>query len=171
MPTWSSLQSLIQFGAGINAAIFSVTALREPLVRREKDAVDSLMKQHAAMLANPKVREHPSWRAFHSNCLKVRADFVDCDASFKGRDAGIQLSAGVAAVLSVIALVYSAYEPNGEVDHLGVAILSALALLPSVAALGFNVFVVARKLAGIRRLRGQTDSQLVELTKVFVENP
>lgn len=171
MPTWGNLQSLIQFGAAINAAIFTVAALREPLVAREKQAMELLRSQHDSMLANPKVKESAVWPAFHSNYLRARADFVECEASFKGWDTRIQGSAGIAAVLSIVALVFSGYEFEGNVGHFGVAVLTALAVLPSLAALGFNALIVARKLNGIRRLRSQTDAQLIELSKILDVNP
>jgi hypothetical protein len=163
MPTWSNLQSLIQLGVAINAAIFSVAALREPLVAREKEATDALTRQHDSMLAHPTVKQNPKWREFHSQWLRIRADFVECETLIEHWDKWIQWIAGVAAALSIIALVISAYRPSDTLEDCWVAVLAGLTVLPSLAAIGFNALFVRRKLDAIRQLRSQTDDHLADL--------
>jgi len=71
MPTWTSLQSLIQLGVAINAAIFSVAALREPLLAREREATDTLTRRHDSMLADQAAKADAKWPEFHSHYLRV----------------------------------------------------------------------------------------------------
>lgn len=165
MPIWGSLQSLIQLGVAINAAIFSVAALREPLVAREKEAMDALTRQHDLMLAHPTVKENPKWREFRSLYLEIRADFVECETWIERWDKWIQRIAAGAAALSLIALVYSAYQSDVILGHLGVTVLVVLTVLPAFVAIGFNAFLVGSKLDGIRLRRSQSEVHLHDLYK------
>jgi len=165
MPTWANLQSLIQLGVAINAAIFSVKALREPLVAREREAMDALTRQHDSMRADPDVRGKAKWPEFHSHYLKVRAAFVECGASIERWDRWIQKIAGGAAVASIIALVVSAYRSDEDLGPGGVAVLVGMTVLPSLLAIVFNANFVSRKLDSVRRLRTEADSYLVDLIK------
>ena len=73
--TWTSLQSVIQLGVAINAAIFSVAALRGPLVARERDATDSLLRLHGRLLGNTTVTADPKWKSFHSLAIQHQRRF------------------------------------------------------------------------------------------------
>lgn len=163
MPTWASLQSLIQLGVAINAAIFSVAALREPLMARERAAMDALTRRHDAMLADPLAKGNPKWPRFHSHFLKVKVAFTEGETSIERCDRWIQRIAGAAALLSLLALVVSAYRPDQILGPGGVGILVGLAVLPSFVAIVFNAHFVSRKLDSVRQLRGEADSYIVDL--------
>jgi hypothetical protein len=167
MPTWSSLQSLIQLGVAINAAIYSVAALRAPLVARERQARDALDRRHDVMLADANAKSDSNWSPFHSSYLQARAAFVECETAIERWDRRIQWTAGVCAVASVVALVMSAYRADHILGLPGVALLLLLAVGPSVVAIVFNAYVVSRKLDGVRRLRNEAEGRAVDLANAL----
>jgi hypothetical protein len=163
MPTWSSLQSLIQLGVAINAAIFSIAALRGPLVARETEARNALDRRHDLMLADANAMKSPGWKPFHSSYLSARAAFVESEASIDRGDRRIQWVAGAAALACVVALVLSAYQAGDSLGPLGVAVLVVLAVGPSLLAIVFNGYVVSRKLDRVRQLRVTAEGHLLDL--------
>ena len=107
--TWISLQSVIQLGVAINAAIFSVAALHGPLVARERDATNTLLRLNGRLLGNTTVTADPGWKSFHSLAISIRGAFAESERSIEHWDKWIQGIAGVAAAASMVALVMSAY--------------------------------------------------------------
>ena len=163
--TWISLQSVIQLGVAINAAIFSVAALRGPLVARERDATDTLLRLHGRLLGNTTVTADPEWKSFHALAINIRAAFAESERSIEHWDKWIQVIAGVAAAASMVALVMSAYLQKTAIALLGVAVLVGLTVLPSLIAILFNAYFVRGKLKAVKALRAEADPHLVVLIK------
>ena len=163
--TWISLQSVIQLGVAVNAAMFSVAALRGPLVARERNATDTLLRLHGRLLGNATVTADPQWKSFHSLAIRMRGAFAESERSIEHWDKWIQVIAGVAAAASMVALVMSAYFQETAVELFGVAVLVGLTVLPSLLAIIFNAYFVRRKLEAVKRLRTEADPYLVDLVK------
>ena len=163
MPTWAALQSLIQLGVAINAAIFSVASLREPLVAREREAMETLARRFDAFPNSSSARTLPEWAQFRTTYLETKASFATAMRSIARGDTTIQASAGVAAGLSFSALVWSAYCPDGAVGIVEVTILVLIAVGPSIGAILFNGVFVRLKLNAMKQHRDRADGQLVDL--------
>ena len=167
MPTASDLQSLIQLGVAINGAIFAVSALRQPVVAREKAAIDALTEQFKLMQPYKSVTDAPAWQPFKSNYLKLLANFNEHEAIIEQRDSQIQIAAFVAAIVCMAALVASAYFPTREIGHVWVVALGILTVGPSIWSVITNVSFVNNNLKDNRVLRENMNGQLVALRKLI----
>ncbi len=167
MPTASDLQSLIQLGVAINGAIFAVSALRQPVVAREKAAIDALAEQYKLMQSVESVTDSRAWQPFKSSYLKLLANFNEHEAIIEKRDGQIQKAAFLAAIVSMAALVASAYFPTCEIGHVWVAALVVLTVGPSIGSVITNVSFVKNNLKENRVLREDMNGQLVTLRKLI----